>query len=250
MIEIIEHGKQTEIKLSRPPVNALNPQLLQALLDALIEVEQSSCDGVVLSGGDKVFSAGLDVPFLSGLKREELGASWMLFFRVAQKLASLEKPIVAAINGHNPAGGCVLALCCDYRVMAEGDFKIGLNETQVGLVVPGPIQYLMVRCVGANKATQLMMHGAMVDSARAFKLGMVDELSAHGEVVNRALVFLEQLSSLPRTPMLKTRALARKDMVDTLNQFTQSSLGEFLDDWYGPDTQAALNALLQKLGKK
>ena len=68
-----------------------------------------------------------------------------MFFQAARALAACPVPVVAALAGHSPAGGCVLALCCDYRIMADGPFRIGLNETQVGLVAPDGIQTLMAR---------------------------------------------------------------------------------------------------------
>ena len=74
----------------------------------------------------------------------------------ARALAAFPSPVVAAIAGHAPAGGCVLALCCDYRIMASGPFRIGLNETQVGLVAPEGIQHLLRRVVGLHRAERLL----------------------------------------------------------------------------------------------
>src|SRR5690606_41165619 len=108
---------------------------VRAAIDAAVIGEAR---GIGLSGGPKVFSAGLDVPYLvgPGEDRAALTAAWQAFFAAARAIATCPVPVAAAITGHSPAGGCVLALCCDYRVMAAGDFRIGLNETQVGLVAP------------------------------------------------------------------------------------------------------------------
>src|SRR5690606_38852191 len=166
-----------------------------------------------LCGGPKAFSAGLDVPHLLTLDAKAVRDAWEDFFLAARALAGSPIPVVAALNGHAPAGGCVLALCCDYRVMAAGDYRLGLNETQVGLVAPEGIQRLLRRVVGPHRAERLLVAGEMVDAQRALEIGLVDELADIEEVPRRALAWLRELLSLPRKPMLATRAIARAEVV-------------------------------------
>jgi enoyl-CoA hydratase/carnithine racemase len=249
MIDIIEHGAIHELRMNRPPVNALNPDLLGALVAAVEAAPGNGARGLILSGGEKVFSAGLDVPYLMTQDRAGLAACWSLFFNAARALARSPVPVVAAIAGHNPAGGCVLALCCDYRVMARGPFRMGLNETQVGLAVPDAIQYLLRRVVGTHRAERLVVAGAMVESEQALAIGMVDDLTDAGEVVVRALHWLEELLALPSGPMLATRRMARADIVQALDGFSQAELERFLDGWESADSQAALRDLMLRLKK-
>lgn len=249
MIEIIHRGDIHEIYMNRPPVNALNDELLLALTAAVEAAPGNGARGLILSGGEKVFSGGLDVPHLLTLDRAGLGTCWSRFFDAARALARSPVPVVAAIAGHNPAGGCVLALCCDYRVMARGPFRIGLNETQVGLAVPDAIQYLMRRVVGTHRAERLIVAGAMVESEEALALGLVDTLTDAGEVVTLALHWLTELLALPYSPMLATRKIARADIVAALEGFSDADLQRFLDGWYSADTQAALKALMLRLKK-
>jgi len=250
LVERIEHGPIRELKLARAPVNALNPELCGALSMALAEAARDDVQGLVLSGGPKVFSAGLDVPFLLSLgdDRAALTAAWESFFGAARALAACPMPVVAAIAGHAPAGGCVLALCCDYRVMASGPFRIGLNETQVGLVAPEGIQQLLRRVVGAHRAERLLVAGELVEAERAHAIGLVDELTDIDEVAIRARVWLEGLLALPRQPVLQTRAIARADVIAALGP-ERIQLEHFVDAWSAPDTQAGLRALIAKLGK-
>ena len=249
MIEIIEHGFIHEIHLARPPVNALNPELLGALVDAVEAAPGKGARGLVLSGGEKVFSAGLDVPYLMTQDRAGLAACWSLFFDAARALARSPVPVAAAIAGHNPAGGCVLALCCDYRVMARGPFRMGLNETQVGLAVPDAIQYLLRRVVGPHRAERLVVAGAMIESEEALAIGMVDALANAGDVVWHATNWLQELLALPSGPMLATRGMARADIVKALDSFSQAELDLFLDGWNSADSQAALRELMLRLKK-
>jgi len=122
LVDRLVHGPVHELKLARAPVNALNPSLCDALAAAINAAVSAGAHGIVLCGGPKVFSAGLDVPYLVSLgeDRAALKSAWNAFFSAARTLAQAPIPVVAAMSGHAPAGGCVLALCCDYRVMARG----------------------------------------------------------------------------------------------------------------------------------
>lgn len=255
LIEIVAHGDIREIRLARPPVNALNTELCRALIAALNSAMGEGVLGIVLSGNEKIFSAGMDVPYLMSLgeDRHALMDSWQAFFGAARTLAESRIPVVAAMAGHAPAGGCVLALCCDYRIMARSidparPFAIGLNETQVGLVVPEGIQRLLRRVVGAYRAERLLVAGEMVPAERALEIGLVDELVDQSEVSARAVAWLQELIRLPHHPMLQTRAIARRDLVEAMgSEFIQ--LDRFIDAWHAADTQAALQALMTRLKK-
>lgn len=255
LVEIFQHGDIREIRMARPPVNALDTALCRALIDALAAAVGDDVHGIVLSGGERVFSGGLDVPFLlsHGDNRAALFDSWSAFFGVARALAESRVPVAAAITGHAPAGGCVMALCCDYRVMARSidpakPFAIGLNETQVGLIAPDGIQRLMRRAVGPHRAGLLLVTGALVPAERAFEIGMVDELADSADVVPRAIAWLQSLLKLPRQPMLQTRMLARADVVEAL-QPENIQLERFIESWHSADTQAALQAMVARLKK-
>ncbi len=248
-IELQRHGSIQEIRLARPPVNALTPELLDTLRAAVLAAPSEGARGIILTGGAKVFSGGMDVPHLMGLDRAGLNAGWSSLFATARALANSPVPVVAAIGGHSPAGGCVLALCCDYRIMARGPFRIGLNEVQVGLVAPDAIQHLLRRVVGTYRAERLLVAGALVESEQALAIGLVDELTDAEHVLTRAARWLEELLALPPAAMQATRHIARADMIAALHGFADSELDAFLDDWYAPATQDALQALVARLKK-
>lgn len=254
-VQIHDHGRIRELRLARAPVNALDPGLCRALIAALDAAVAGDVEAVVLSGTPGVFSAGLDVPHLLSLggDRHALHAAWGAFFGAVRALAGLRIPVVAAITGHAPAGGCVLALCCDYRVMARSPdafrpYAIGMNETQVGLAVPDGVQHLMRRVIGRHRAERLLVAGSMVPAEEALRIGLIDALAESDAVVPQALAWLEPLLRLPRAPMLQTRALARADLIQALDP-DHLHLDRFVDTWYAPDTQAGLHALMAKLGK-
>src|SRR5208282_3751467 len=209
MILVTDHGAVRELRLNRPPANALNLELIAALRQA---VEASPHDGVralVLSGAPGRFSAGLDVPQLLGLDRAALAALWRELYALLKALATSPIPIAAAITGHAPAGGTVLALFCDCRVMAAGDFKLGLNEVQVGLPLPPVILAALRRLVGPRQAERLAVSGALISPQQALESGVIDEVAPADQVIERALEWCKSRLALPAEAMAVTRGEAR-----------------------------------------
>ncbi|MEO6066189.1 MAG: enoyl-CoA hydratase/isomerase family protein [Lysobacterales bacterium] len=247
MLERIQHGSILELRLARPPVNALDPALVAQLIAAVRDAPGEGARAIVLSGAPGLFSAGLDVPVLLTLDREKLAHFWRAFFELLSRMARCPVPIVAAISGHSPAGGAVLSIFCDYRIMAEGAYKIGLNEVQVGLSVPPTIQFALRRLVGAHRAERLMVAGAMIDAAEALRIGMVDELAQVDNVVPRALAWCEQHLALPPLAMAETRRQARADLHEGIGAPGSHDVEDFVDAWYGAETQSVLKALVDRL---
>lgn len=250
MLNLIAHDHVTEINLARPPVNALDLGLLRSLREAIEAAPRDGARGIVLSGTQGMFSAGVDVPALLGQDRAGVLAFWREFFAVCAALARSPIPVAAAITGHSPAGGAVLALFCDYRVMAEGPFKIGLNEVQVGLSVPEPIQIALRRVVGPYRAERLLVAGAMITAEQALACGMVDDLTGVEQVTVRALHWMNELLALPSHAMLATRAIARADIADAYADVDSLPLEDFVDGFFHPETQAVLTALVARLKSK
>lgn len=253
MLQIHDHegGAVRELRLDRPPVNALTPELLAALGEAVTSAPGEGVRALVLSGRPGMFSAGLDVPHLLGLDRGGIASLMTNLFEVMRALALSPVPVAAAVTGHSPAGGAVLALMCDRRVMAEADpgakpFRIGLNEVEVGLPVPPAIFTAMARRTGRREAERLCLEGLLVDSAEALSIGLVDELAPAGEVVERALGWCRRLLALPPGALAGTRAVARADLHAAFEGF-DGQVGSFVDAWFSDETQAAMRALVAKL---
>ena len=211
MLDIIDHeGRVREIRLARPPVNALNGEILNALVAAVHGASGESA--LLITGQPGVFSAGLDVPAILALDRASTAQLFATLWRAQQAIALSPMPVVFGITGHCPAGGTVLAIHADYRVMASGEFRLGLNEVQVGLFPGEVIHGAFGRLVGGHTA-QLLTRGALIDPATALRVGLVDELCEASQCVPRALAVAQEMSALPREPMLRTRDLARRDLV-------------------------------------
>lgn len=255
MLDLTNHDDGIrEIQLARPPVNALNLELLRALHAAIDDAVHDGMRGIVLSGAQGLFSAGVDVPALIGRDRAGVREYWREFFALCATLARAPIPLAAAITGHSPAGGAVLSIFCDYRVMARSadaakPFRIGLNEVQVGLSVPEVIQCALRRLVGRYRAERMMVAGQMLDSEQALRIGLVDELTDADEVLPRSLAWLGDLLKLPPQAMSATRLLARLDLIELFADPTRLSVEEFADAWFGAETQTTLRTLVAKLKK-
>jgi Delta3-Delta2-enoyl-CoA isomerase len=249
MLDVISHGPIRELKLARPPANALDPALVAALRAALAEATAEGARAVLLSGAPGRFSGGLDVPALLRLDRGGIAAMWRDFFGLLRDLAGLEVPVAAALTGHSPAGGTVLALFCDYRVLADGAFSIGLNEVQVGIPVPPMLLRALQYVVGERQAARLATGGLLVGPGEALRCGLVDELAPIEDVRPRALSHLEELLRRPAHAMLPTRALARKPLVDALGAADETFIETVTEQWFAPEAQAVLRALATRLGK-
>ena len=251
MILTIEHGPVREIRLNRPPVNALSPELIVALAQAVETAPQQGARALVLSGSPGIFSAGLDVPCLLKLDRASMNGVWRNFYGLMRSLACSRVPIAAAITGHAPAGGTVLAIFCDWRVVGEGDSKLGLSEVQVGLPLPPLILSALRRLVGARHAERLAVTGALISPQEAAMVGLVDEVVSSDRVVDRALRWCESLLALPSTAVELTRMQARADLVKA---FAQQDIDEELSRvtswWWVEETQKALHEMVQRLAMK
>ena len=247
MLDIIPHGDVVELRMNRPPANALNHALLEALLSASEESVAEGARGLILSGREGMFCAGIDVPELLGQDRASIRRFWSLLFRVDRTLATSTVPVVAAIAGHSPAGGAVLATHCDYRVAAAGNFKIGFNEVQVGLPLPPSIMRAFSDLVGTRTARRLGMEGRLITMDEAREIGLVDELVPQDQVVVRALEYLEGLLRLPPIAMNRTRQVGKARLLDVLDD--DADVESTTRYWFSDETQDAMQALVESLKK-
>jgi enoyl-CoA hydratase/carnithine racemase len=247
MINRMIHDEVHELRLNRPPVNALSPDLLQFLSDEVRRSAEQGARAIVLSGREGMFSAGLDVPVLIELDREELGRALVAFFEAIEALAASAVPVAAAITGHSPAGGAVLSLCCDRRVMAEGDYAIGLNEVQIGIPIPRIVADLATRAVGRRIGEALCVSGKLLSPEDALEVGFVDELAPVGDVVAAALRWCEQIIEAPAQALAGTRSVLRRDLVESIRSHSNDDVRLFTDQWFRPELQTAMRELVASL---
>lgn len=197
------------ITLNRPQVlNAVTVQMMEELMEALGQAEGD--DGVralVLTGAGRAFCAGQDVRTLSEGSKEELVALVTNRYPpLIQRFWSLEKPILAAVNGAAVGAGFNLALACDLRLAAE-NASFGAVFVRIGLAPDSGSVFFLPRLVGTAKAAELLFTGDIIDAAEAQRLGLVNRVVPAEKLMEEALALAGRLAQGPRAVGLAKRAL-------------------------------------------
>lgn len=247
MIDIIEHGRVRELRLSRPPANALSPELLEEISDQVAAAPADGAAALVLSGAEGLFTGGLDVPLLLTLDEDEMKRALELFFGAMASLAASKIPVAAAITGHSPAGGAVLSLFCDWRVMADGEFIIGFNEVRIGIPVPTVVADALTRVVGRRHAEILCQTGRLLSPQEARSIGLVDEVVPADRVVSTAVEFCHAFTELPPHALRETRRTVRGDLIGIIEASRSSNVDDLAREWFRPEVQGPLRKLAEQL---
>lgn len=246
--EVQHHGDVAVLFLTRGTTNALNLALINDLLDSLKSVEEEENAGslVLASDNDKFFSIGFDIPELLSLDREGLKEFYTTFNRLSMELYTLPKPTVAAITGHAIAGGCILTLCCDHRIIAQGRKFTGLNEIKLGLPVPFPADCILRQIVGDRNARNIMEEGEFYLPERSAELGMVDEVVPQEEVMSRAKDKAGVLGAMSREAF----GIIKHNRVEDVKSKIMRKLKEreqlFFDCWFSEETQSLIKEAAAK----
>jgi enoyl-CoA hydratase len=240
-------GGVRKLILDHPPANAENDELLADLAAATdAAAADDGVRAIVLTGAGKFFCGGFDLTTAQG-GNQKLAVLGEGFRDAHLKLLSIPKPVVAAVNGHAIAGGLVLVLACDYRLGLDGPYKIGLNEVTIGASFP-KVAFEIVRLRLTNqRASELMLGGALYPAKEALRLGIVDELFPAETFEATVLRRAARLGAYPRAAFAHTkRALVAEAIARTLAE-TPAEAAETAAVWQTDESRAARDAQLAKL---
>lgn len=250
-IKVNIKGKIAVLSLDRGRSNAINSEMVSELYQIIRNIENDdTIAGLILTGKDGFFSAGLDLIELYDYDEEKIREFWIDFLNLVTALVSFKKPMVAAISGHSPAGGCVLALCCDYRVMAEGKFIIGLNELPVGIIVPESIFHLYSFWLGSASAYRYLLEGKLLNTQEALSAGLVDEVVDPESILHAAERKMLMYIQMERTTWQQSKMNMREELLRKVSADPTVMLGHMLEQWWSPSTRSILNTIIQNLQKK
>ena len=239
------------ITLDRGRSNALNREMITELNDMLNSISSDpNIAGVIITGKENFFSAGLDLIELYSYSEEEAESFWHLFLDFTANITAFRKPLVAAINGHSPAGGCVIALACDYRIMSEGKAIIGLNEVPVGIIVPGSIFSLYSFWIGTAHATRSLLEGKLFSPEEALKIGLIDELINPESILTAAERKIRKYMAMERNTWEQSKLNIRKDLIAATRANQTEALAIMLKQWWAPTTRNILKTIIDNLQKK
>ena len=250
-IKVSVKDRLATITLARGKSNALNRELVTELDDMLKNISaDDNIGGVILTGSAPFFSAGLDLVELFNYNEDEAKSFFTLFFDFAANMVSFKKPMVAAISGHSPAGGCVMALACDYRVMAEGQYIIGLNEVPVGIIVPNSIFQLYSFWIGKAEASRSLLTGKLYNPEEALKVGLVDDVVKGETLLTTAERKIKKFMELESNTWSQSKQNLREELIASMNADQSATLAKMLEQWWSPATRHILKTILENLQRK
>lgn len=245
----IERGRGVAILyISQGVTNALNLELVTGLSQAIegVKLDADVCGLVLTSANDKFFSIGFDIPQLFNLSPEDFATFYRAFNRLCLDLYTLPKPTAAAITGHATAGGCILALCCDYRIIAQGHKLIGLNEIKLGVPVPYVADRILRQLVGQRIARDVIDSGAFYDPEQALPLGLVDQALPLPEVLPAAIEKVHAPGLSPGGAFAEIKRYRTEPVLQQVEPRLDETDRAFIGCWYAPAARERLKEAMSK----
>ena len=238
-----ENGIVT-LTLNRGKVNAVNGDVVDELLNCLKTIaDDASVNAVILTGQGKFFSFGFDVPELLTYSKETFTGFISGFTDLYAYMFMYPKPIIAALNGHAIAGGCMLAIACDRRIIISEKAKISLNEIDLGVPVFVGITEILRFCVGSRNAGEILYSGTLYTAEKAHSLGLVDEVADAADLTNAATKAASGLGQKPGPAFSGIKSLLRKPVLEGSAQKEEASIQRFVETWYSDATRAILSKI-------
>ncbi|HYP26701.1 MAG TPA: enoyl-CoA hydratase/isomerase family protein [Blastocatellia bacterium] len=237
------------VSMARGKANPLNDAMVEELNSAFQSAaKDEGVRGVVLaSDRPKFFSGGFDVSEVFRYDRDTMTKFFGRFIDLYECMLKLPKPVVAAVSGHAFAGGAVLALACDLRVMAEGDFGFALNEINIGLVLPPGMIRMAAGAVGVAKARELVLEGKTFGPSEALESGLARDLASPDSVLERAMQRAREQGAKP--PL--TFGRVKRNFVEVAGLLSPGGdrqfLDRFIEHWFSPESVRHRQALIDSL---
>ena len=239
------------LQMNRPPVNSFNLGLMRELITAIDQAEKSpDTKGLVITSKHKSFGAGLDLIEMCNSDIPHLRLFWSSFQELHLRLYSSPLVTIAAINGHAVAGASALTLVCDYRVMSEGKFKIGLPTVHTGILVPLWLSQLFKLTVGVKEAERYLCLGALSSPQEALSRGLIDRVVPGEELIGECGKVMEEWLKVPDNGRVRTKHLVRQQFIDEFHRGQELDKEEFIAMMSDPNFVEHLKSYTGKLKKK
>lgn len=249
MFDVTHRGPVAVLQMTHGKANAMDIEFCRELTAQVHACAQSTAGALVITGQGKMFSAGVDLPRLiaggAAYAREFLPAMNHAF----ETLFAFTKPLVAAVNGHAIAGGCILACCADYRIMAREPGRIGVPELLVG--VPFPVVPLeIVRFATPPQHVQALIYrGLTLAADEALRYGLVDAVADPDRALDEAVAVAEGLAAVPFEAFHLTKRLLRERVI---RQMREGGVIDAVvqDAWAGEVVQSAVRDYVARTLKR
>ncbi len=248
----IEHKENyTVVTLNRGKVNAINHEMVVELSRAFKEIEEGDSKGAILSGKPHYFSAGLDLIELIQYNEEEINSFFKAFGALYKQLVHFPKPFISAITGHSPAGGCVLAVTSDYRIMAQGEnYRIGLNEVAVNVQISQGLVDAYTFWIGSGLANRYLLEGRLLSGKEAEAAGLIDVLVPLEDVLTTAEKKLKQYLQADTEIWLATKQKIRSHWLSKTEKEEENSFTDAARLWWKPEIRKKMEAYVASFTTK
>lgn len=233
-----------EVVLQRGKVNALNETAVAEISSCFRSLaDNPGVRAVIFTGSGPFFSFGFDIPEFLGYSKDAFSRFLTAFTCLYKDLFIYPKPLIAALNGHAIAGGCMLALACDHRIMVSGKAKISLNEITFGAsVFAGDVEMLKY-LVGGKNAQEILYTGAMYTAEQALQLGMIDQIASADQLMKDARDLASRLAAKDPKAFRGTKRLLRSPLLPQMQKTEEQSIHDFVDIWYSEPTWKNLQTI-------
>lgn len=251
MIDVSTADGIRTLRLSHGKASAFDLELCQALERAILEIdEDQGVDAVIVTGTGSIFSAGVDL-----FRVVDGGAEYVREFlpsltRSIFNLFASTKPLVAAVNGHAIAGGCLLAAAADVRLMAEGNGRIGVPELLVGVAFPPSLLEMLRFAIPQRHLAHLVLGGVTITATEAAAAGVIDELVPADTLQDCAREAATKLMALPKAAFRLTKRQLRDAAIRHARRYESEFGADVLQQWCDPSTIEHIRAYLAKTVKK
>jgi enoyl-CoA hydratase len=251
MIELEERGGITILRMAAGKGNALSLAFTQTLDDCVQQLERGPAKAVVLTGHGSVFGAGVDLPALVSGGPEYVRRFVPAMVAGFERLVSFSKPLVAAVNGHALAGGAILMLACDQRILAKGRARVGLTEIRVGVEFPAWALEVARFATPPEHLSTLILTGRTWLPEESLARGLVDELVDPARLIERACEVAAELAAIPAAAYAANKRALRRPLVETARHLTATEGAAIVEKWCAPETlQAVADFAARNIGRK
>jgi len=250
-VKIERQGGLAVLRLDKERGNAIDEPLVEALIGAVATLASDpGVRGILLaSAHPKLFCPGLDLVALAEYDRPSMERFMGAFAMAVWALYGLPKPVVAAVSGAAVAGGCILALTADHRVLKRGA-PIGLNEVKLGVPLPWSVTCLLRATVHPTALARIALLGRNFRDEEAVAVGLADEVAEPAGFESSCLARLEEYAEKDEAAIASTKAWLREGVLAGMMAHEAERLGGFLDRWFSPETRDRIRATVESLGAK
>ncbi len=249
-MDVERRGPLALVRMRAGKANAIGPAFLDALgrlLDGLLAAPPGA---VVLTGEGRAFSAGLDLPALIDLPPAALKDFIQHFADTMLRVFTLPFPVVAAVNGHAVAGGCVLALQADQRLMAQGEGRFGLNEVRLGIGLPVAVVETLRCQLPVPSLFPVTAEGGLFTPEEALQLGLLHAVVPAEALLDRALERATALAAVPARAFAQVKASLRRPALANIQAAGSTDAAGWASTFAGPDAQRLLRDVVARLSKR